>query len=413
MSDRLFEHSSQGVSRGLSAGSPGSGRRLVVEADGGSRGNPGRAAYGAVVRDAESGDVLARAAERIGTATNNVAEYNGLIAGLRLARELDAAAHVEIRMDSKLVIEQMAGRWKVKHADMRRLAEQARALVPANPTWTWVPRERNKTADALLNAVLDGGPPVWEVGASASTPVAADPTGRPAEETAPAEASAPARGWGAEVGGATTLLLLRHGETERSQAKRFSGSGGEDVSLTERGRAQAAAAARSLADRLGVAAVVSSPLRRTRQTAEVVAATLGLPVEVEPGLAETAFGEWDGFTFAEVGQRWPAELQAWLADTSVAPPGGESFEQVLIRVRAARDRLIRTYGGKTVVVVTHVTPIKLLTCLALDVPARAAYRMELPPAALTEVAWFADGAASLRSFGVPAEVPEDGEPIHG
>nr|WP_238345113.1 bifunctional RNase H/acid phosphatase [Actinopolymorpha cephalotaxi] len=410
---------------------------MVVEADGGSRGNPGRAAYGAVVRDAESGDVVARAAERIGTATNNVAEYNGLIAGLKLVRELDPDAAVEIRMDSKLVIEQMAGRWKVKHADMRRLAEQARALVPANPTWTWVPRERNKTADALLNAVLDGGPPVWEVGASSAG--AADPTAdssAPADDSAAvpesvaeldvaaipesvaeqgsvaAEDSAPARGWGGDAGSATTLLLLRHGETEHSQAKRFSGSGGADVPLTERGRAQAVAAARSLADRLGVAAVVSSPLRRTRETADVVANALGLPVEVEPGLAETAFGEWDGHTFAEVGQRWPAELSAWLADTSVAPPGGESFEQVLTRVRAARDRLIRTYGDKTVVVVTHVTPIKLLACLALDVPIRAAYRMELPPAALTEVRWFADGAASLRSFGVPVSEPGMGEPLH-
>nr|WP_238341963.1 bifunctional RNase H/acid phosphatase [Actinopolymorpha rutila] len=380
---------------------------MVVEADGGSRGNPGRAAYGAVVRDPASGEVLARAAERIGTATNNVAEYNGLIAGLKLARELDPEAAVEIRMDSKLVIEQMAGRWKVKHADMRRLAEQARALVPAKPTWTWVPRERNKTADALLNAVLDGGPAVWEVGASAPAEESV------AEESAPDEESAPARGWGADVGAVTTLLLLRHGETERSVDKRFSGSGGADVPLTEQGRAQAVAAARSLADRLGVAAVVSSPLRRTRETADVVADALGLPVEVEPGLAETAFGEWDGFTFAEVGQRWPAELQAWLADTSVAPPGGESFDQVLTRVRAARDRLIRTYGDKTVVVVTHVTPIKLLTCLALDVPVRAAYRMELPPAALTEVRWFADGAASLRSFGVPVDVSGNAEPLHG
>ncbi|MET9020843.1 bifunctional RNase H/acid phosphatase [Actinopolymorpha sp. NPDC004070] len=411
MSDRLFEHEPRAATAGASG--PGT-RRLVVEADGGSRGNPGRAAYGAVVRDPESGDVIARAAERIGTATNNVAEYNGLIAGLKLARELDPDAAVEIRMDSKLVIEQMAGRWKVKHADMRRLAEQARALVPADPTWTWVPRERNKTADALVNAVLDGGPPVWEVGALAAAPEA-EPAGESAaaDEVLAADDSVPARGWGGDAGSAMTLLLLRHGETEQSQAKRFSGSGGADVPLTERGRAQAAAAARSLAGRLGVAAVVSSPLRRTRETAEVVAAALGLPVELEPGLAETAFGQWDGFTFAEVEERWPAELQAWLADTSVAPPGGEAFEQVLIRVRAARDRLIRAYGDKTVVVVTHVTPIKLLTCLALDVPIRAAYRMELPPAALTEVRWFADGAASLRSFGVPVSEPGNGELLHG
>jgi len=133
-------------------------RRFIVEADGGSRGNPGPAAYGAVVRDADTFDVLASEGLPIGRATNNVAEYRGLIAGLEMARELDPAAAVEVRMDSKLVIEQMAGRWRVKHPDMKPLALQAARLRPTQVIWTWVPRELNKAADTLVNRALDGEP---------------------------------------------------------------------------------------------------------------------------------------------------------------------------------------------------------------------------------------------------------------
>ena len=133
-------------------------RRLIVEADGGSRGNPGPAAYGAVVRDAGTLEVLASEGLPIGRATNNVAEYRGLIAGLEMARELDPAAAVEVRMDSKLVIEQMAGRWRVKHPDMKPLALEAARLRPPEVIWTWVPRELNKAADILVNRALDGEP---------------------------------------------------------------------------------------------------------------------------------------------------------------------------------------------------------------------------------------------------------------
>jgi len=129
---------------------------VVVEADGGSRGNPGDAAYGALLRSAGSGDVLGEAAERIGIATNNVAEYHGLIAGLRLAGALAPGAPIEVRMDSRLVIEQMAGRWKIKHPSMVPLSVAARALAGNVTGWTWVPRRQNKDADRLVNEALDG-----------------------------------------------------------------------------------------------------------------------------------------------------------------------------------------------------------------------------------------------------------------
>jgi ribonuclease HI len=133
-------------------------RTLIVEGDGGARGNPGPAAYGALVRDAATGEVLNSEGLTLGVTTNNVAEYSALVAGLEMARALDPDAALDVRLDSKLVIEQMAGRWKVKHPAMKPLFAKARLLIPVVVTWTWVPREQNKAADALVNAALDGHP---------------------------------------------------------------------------------------------------------------------------------------------------------------------------------------------------------------------------------------------------------------
>jgi ribonuclease H / adenosylcobalamin/alpha-ribazole phosphatase len=368
---------------------------FIVEADGGSRGNPGPAAFGALVRDASSMDVLGEVAEAIGVATNNVAEYRGLIAGLRLARELDPAAAVEVRMDSKLVIEQMAGRWKIKHPDLRPLASEASALLPSSVTWTWVPRAENAAADALLNQVLDGGEPVFGLfpppSVQASEP-AADPVNRLV-------------GWGDVTGPPTRVILLRHGETVHTIEKRFSGTGGTDPGLTSLGFAQAESAAAALAAGPPIDAIVHSPLRRARETAEVAGKVLGLDVVPAPGFAEVAFGGWDGYTFAEVRSREPDALAAWLASPTVPPPGGESLEAADARVRVALAELLAAYPGQTVLVVAHVTPIKLLIKHALQAPLSVVFRMELAPASISEIHWYADGLASLRSFSVATHLP--------
>ncbi|MFC7220072.1 bifunctional RNase H/acid phosphatase [Streptomyces polyrhachis] len=386
------------------------GMRLVMEADGGSRGNPGPAGYGAVVMDAASGGVLAEAAEYIGVATNNVAEYRGLVAGLRAAYALDPGAQVRVRMDSKLVVEQMSGRWKIKHPDMKPLAAEAKAVFPAGQvTYEWIPRERNKHADRLANEAMDAGKrgEQWsarnsaaELGTSASASASASVSAGSAaaaaipmedeDETAP-----PAAGWGADLGTPTTLVLLRHGETPLTPQKRFSGTG--DVSLSDTGRRQAAAAAALLGERGSVQAVVSSPLARARETAEAVAGRLGLDVRVEEALRETDFGAWEGLTFAEVQERHPDELAAWLKSAQAAPSGGgESFAAIARRVAVARDKLLARYAGKTVLVVSHVTPIKTLVRLALQAPPESMFRMELSAASLSAVAYYADGNASVR-----------------
>jgi len=388
------------------------GRRLLIEADGGSRGNPGPAGYGAVVRDATTGEVLAERAAGIGRATNNVAEYGGLIAGLAAAVELDPA-EVEVRMDSKLVVEQMSGRWQIKHPAMKPLAAEASALVRRLPRvrFSWIPRAQNSHADRLANEAMDAEArgDVWRAGGDSGPADEADAwlaSHEPTASLAPAEPP-PNRlsGWMDPAAPPTTTLLLRHGQTVLSVEKRFSGVGEQE--LTAVGRAQAAAAADRLATS-GAVAVVSSPVRRAQQTAAAVAAALGLEVALEPGLRETDFGDWEGYTFAEVREKWPRELEGWLADTAVAPPFGESFADTATRVRQARDRVLATYGGRRVVVVSHVTPIKTLLRLALDAPPSALYRMHLDLACLSEVQWFADGPAVVRSLNDTGHVPPEG-----
>jgi broad specificity phosphatase PhoE/ribonuclease HI len=397
---------------------------FVIEADGGSRGNPGPAGYGAVVKDAADGQVLAETAEAIGVATNNVAEYRGLIAGLRAVLAIAGdGARVEARMDSKLVIEQMAGRWKVKNEGLRPLALEAAALARRlRVTWKWIPRQRNAHADRLANEAMDAAAKglTWQAGGTtgditvgaatagelgAAPPIVDRPdTAREAERgggdftdpTVPAEADR-GSGWMAPTRVATSLLLLRHGQTPLSVERRFSGLG--DPELTATGVAQAEAAGARLArEPYRVDAIVTSPLKRARRTAEIIAERVGAEVSVDDGLRETDFGDWEGHTFTEIQRRWPEQLAAWLADPSVAPPGGESFEVTGRRVEATRDRLLKRHEGTTVLAVSHVTPIKMLLRFALTAPPGALYRMHLDLACLSHIDYYADGPAVVRAF---------------
>ncbi|MDN3020590.1 bifunctional RNase H/acid phosphatase [Streptomyces sp. S.PB5] len=439
-------------------------REFIVEADGGSRGNPGPAGYGSVVIDAATGETLAERAEYIGVATNNVAEYRGLVAGLRAAHELDPTASIHVRMDSKLVVEQMSGRWKIKHPDMKPLAMEAGRVFPADRvTYEWIPRERNKHADRLANEAMDAGKRGEQWSASASTAeldvkaATPEPSGPPGDAVAgvararaalasasvasaagssagavastsaaststsassasfspgsgggAAKAEADVRaakavatpGWApADMGAPATFVLLRHGETPLTPQKRFSGSGGTDPSLSDVGREQAERVAAALARRGTIQEILASPLARTRETAGAVAERLGLEVTVEDGLRETDFGAWEGLTFAEVRERYPQDLNRWLSDPDAEPTGGgESFTATATRIAATRDKLIAAYAGRTVLLVTHVTPIKTFVRLALGAPPESLFKMELSAASLSAVAYYADGNASVRLF---------------
>jgi broad specificity phosphatase PhoE/ribonuclease HI len=391
--------------------------RVLIEADGGSRGNPGPAGYGAVVLDATTGGILAEVAESIGTATNNVAEYGGLIAGLEAAAGL-GATEVEARMDSKLVVEQMSGRWQIKNQGLRPLAARAAELVRRfdTVTFTWIPRERNKRADALANRAMDAaaGKPVRaarDVADDAPLPrpeiAGPDSPGRKLARavasgavSAGAVASTPtpvASSWEPRLAAPLRLILVRHGETAMTVQRRYSGR--SDVPLTERGLAQARAVAESLAG-VSIDAVVSSPLERCVRTAEFLKA----PVVVEPDLVECDFGDWDGLTFADVHERWPDRMAAWLAAPDVAPPGGESFDTVSTRVQAAVARVRAQYPQGTVAVVSHVSPIKLILRDALAAGAAFLHRAHLDPAGISTVDLYPDGGVSVRSVNETAHL---------
>jgi len=359
--------------------------KVVVEADGGSRGNPGPAGFGCVVFSADRTTVLAEHKHFIGQTTNNVAEYRGLIAGLEEARRL-GANEVAVSMDSKLVVEQMSGRWKVKHPGLAELHQQARALASTfdDVTFGWIPRERNAHADRLANEAMD---------AAGLDPSGLDSAGTAGDPPPDAVAVAPSA-WTGNRGGPTRLLLLRHGQTELSVQRRYSGRGNPE--LTEVGRSQAADAARYLAQKGGIAAVISSPLHRAHATATAAADALGLSVVIDENLTETDFGEWEGLTFPEAAKSHPDVHGRWLRDTSLAAPGGESFDEVGQRVHRARDRIVAEYPGATVLVVSHVTPIKTLLRLALDAGPSILYRMHLDLASLSIAEFYPDNGASVR-----------------
>jgi ribonuclease H / adenosylcobalamin/alpha-ribazole phosphatase len=201
-------------------------------------------------------------------------------------------------------------------------------------------------------------------------------------------------GWDNPTAQPTITVLLRHGDTRLSPEHRFSGL--RDLPLSANGTWQAKAAAGRLAAGTRIDAVVSSPLRRAAATAAIAADELGLTAVTDDDLRETDFGEWEGFTLAEIQQRWPADVAAWQHNPEQAPPGGESFADTAQRVHRACDRLLRDHGGQTVLVVSHITPIKILLCRALGVPLVTLYRLYLGSACINEIQWHGREFAAVR-----------------
>jgi ribonuclease H / adenosylcobalamin/alpha-ribazole phosphatase len=410
-------------------------RRLVVEADGGSRGNPGPAGYGALVREADTGTLLTEVAESIPFATNNVAEYEGLVAGLKAAVAIDPDCTIEVRMDSRLVVEQMSGRWSIKHEDMRRLAARAREVIPPSRVrYSWIPRAENAHADRLANAAMDAG-----AGATRRMRLKPLQTGEPSQpgSVQPAEpgVSGPDSGvtpsrvaggvgsWSVEavdLGEPTTLILVRHGRTDDTDQHRARGGGSAGPALNIPGQRQVKQVAQLLADHaasdsaaespgqslLGTrpVAVVASPLLRSRQTATVLARALSLEAEFDHDWAEVSLGDWDGLGYAAMAAGWPDQFRDWRRSTAVAPPNGESLDDVAKRVGAACDRLLTAYPGQTVVVVSHTAPIRTVLARALAAGPAALWRLRVDPTAVSVVRFWADGGCEVATVNSAAHL---------
>jgi ribonuclease H / adenosylcobalamin/alpha-ribazole phosphatase len=256
----------------------------------------------------------------------------------------------------------------------------------------WRRRTSDDDEDADPGAYEPGGPDGRGALDGSSVPGGAAHAAH-AEDGDHAQRPVSRTGWLAPGTESTTTLLLRHGETPWSVERRFAGAA--DIPRTAAGVAQARAAAAALAAS-EIKAIVSSPLRRCRDTAKEISAVVEVPVREEPGFRETDFGAWEGLTFAEVRERWPERMSAWLADPAVAPPEGESFADTARRVRTAMDKLMVRYRHQTVLVVSHVTPIKLLLRQALLAPPETLYRIHLDVASLSVIDWYDDGPAVVH-----------------
>jgi len=354
-------------------------RSFRLTADGGSRGNPGPAGYGAVIT--ESGKIIAELYDFIGIETNNVAEYSGLLAGLQKIHQLDPQASIDVRMDSKLVIEQMSGNWQIKHPGMRELAKKCReAHDPKLVSYTWIPRDENSHADRLANKAMDG-----EVGnAAAATIEASHQKNYLTERLRSGETP-------------TWIYFVRHGETPLTPDRKFSGSGGGDPALTDEGQKQAKDVAREIA-KIKPDILISSPMLRARQTAEAISAETGLSILEDENWIEMSFGYWDGLSFDEVREQYPEELQGWLNSAAYKAGGGESYEEAMVRIDQALDDVAQKFSGKKICIVSHNGVIKVAALLALGAPIDSVFHIDAGPCSISSISiWSSDGLRALRS----------------
>jgi probable phosphoglycerate mutase len=375
---------------------------FIIEADGGSRGNPGSSGSGAIIIDAETGELVHELSVYIGQATNNVAEYRALLAAIQEVLRLDESARVTVRMDSKLVIEQMRGAWKIKHPDMRALADEISELTQSLVVdYVWIPRELNSRADALANLAMDMRSSL-EPGLIAQGDTQKVLASNVVEfnTTKPSSVRAP----GAVTQPATTLILVRHGRTHLTESQRISGSGGLNPSLSEAGLADAQKVAIELAEfgRRGVfghmntpTAVISSPIARALETAATIAQKLSLSVEIEAELSEIGFGDWDGLTYEEAKAQSAETFESWRGSWNVAPPNGESLEEFDLRVQRGLDKILMEHPGSTIVVVSHVMPIRGIIRKALGASANAYWSIQVGPCSISVLRFWGDQAGEV------------------
>ena len=356
---------------------------FILYADGASRGNPGPAASGAVILD-HAGNVVVELGENLGIRTNNYAEYQAVIAGLRHIQSAYPGAQVEVRMDSKLVIEQLSGRWQIKHPELRELAQEAhRVMRGLEVSLNWVPREENQLADAAANRALDEGDFVEskELRLSAI---------QPKSIRAPRQSTEP-----------TTIVVIRHGHTAHTESNLISGSDGEDPSLSELGFAEAESTAKAISkllERFGLpqlAGVYHSPQLRTTQTAKAIASEFGVPQTADARLKEIGFGDWEGYSMAQMETTDASDISAWRGSMSRRPPNGESVDDLEQRVIASLRQIIAAHSSETVAIVSHMMPLRAIARFALKGDPALSWSMQFSPASISVYRFFGDALAEV------------------
>ncbi|MDL4815406.1 histidine phosphatase family protein [Actinomadura opuntiae] len=367
------------------------GRRIVVEVSGYTRAAEGAAGYGVAIVDEATGELMAEAAEGIGAATMAVAVYRGVCTGLLTATSTDTAAALEVRTDCRSVVEELTRRADTGDPSVQALRDEvmhaAASFGPGGVVFSWVPRDRNERAVEMARLACDSNDweRPWVRTATVEVPQAEPESQPPAE---PLQALVPPMP-------STTLLLVRTAETLMSRERRFAGD--QDGDLTDDGVAQARALASQLFIRGDVDVIACSDLRPATAMAQILAEVLGLAVVTVPDLREPGYGEWEGLTFTEVQAAWPDEVFQWTADPHTPPPGGESLAAAQARIEAAVDTLVERFPHRTIAVVTHVTPIKMVVRRALEAASVALHRMHLDAASLTEIDVHSEGAV-VRSL---------------
>ncbi|MDR2702822.1 MAG: histidine phosphatase family protein [Cellulomonadaceae bacterium] len=393
--------------------------KLIVECDGGARGNPGVAGFGAVVRG-EDGAVLAERAGFLGVATNNVAEYSGLIAGLTAAFAIAPNAQVLVRADSKLVCEQMSGRWKIKNGALIGLARLAAAAFPhERVTYEWVPRELNSAADALANEAMDSEDPeiIRDYVSNLELPNdLADTLPDVGEAETLIEGSLappPSAFYGLDSKDCLVLVLVRHGVTDHTMKGRLAGGDTAGAPLSKVGKQMAVAAAKGATevaatwpDIAPISYLLASPMIRTQQTAAEIGAALNLPVVTDARLREIEFGAWHELTVAEVDAKWPGQFHRMVFEGTFKPPGGESYFECAERVAPVIVELLNNHLGETVGIVGHAAMIRSIIGPALGLPVTNWARLRIPPCSISIVRIWPDafegvGSIEVTCVGVP------------
>ena len=365
---------------------------IICYADGASRGNPGLASYGAVIYQDDLEVIRLNGA--LGVATNNFAEYSGVIAILEYLNQHFPMAPALIRMDSKLVVEQLSGRWKIKSPDMAELAIKARSLIQSRDVrFEWIPREQNSVADSLANLALDKPASAVIEGELSKH--------QPKSIRAPRQFIEP-----------TVVYAIRHGHTQSTESGLISGSQ-DDPSLSQLGFEEARAVAAvlpELARRFDLELpelILHSTQLRATQTANEIARELNVKVSPSDQLREISFGDWERLSMGELEREISKEISLWRGSMTQRPPGGESVADLEARVNEQLLAAIRSNPGKSIALVAHMMPMRAIARYALKASPDLSWTLQFQPASVSIYRFFGTDFAETFTINYCAHLPLD------